>query len=78
MLSAEAFAVEVKDGYIVKNAVKCAEECAVIVEVFAPERGTLVACKHDVVSVFFVVPSVNHVKEQPRVLLVELTINDKP
>ena len=74
MLSPEALAVDVKDGGSVKDPVECAQQGVLLVEVLPPQGRIPVAGEDDVVSPFLVVAPVNQVKEEPGVLLVELTV----
>ncbi len=72
----EALPADVKDRCVVEDAVERAEKRVVLVEVLLQREGLFVAREDDVVRALFVVPTVDHVEEQPRVFLVELTVAD--
>ena len=74
MLATEAFSFNIEYRGIIKDPVQRAQQCIVFVEVAAPLGGVLVAGKHDVEVAFLVVSPVNQIKEQPCILLVELTV----
>ena len=76
LLSPESFTLNVKYSRIVKDPVQGAQKRIVLVEVASPMRWMLVAGKDNVEVAFLVVPSVNEVKEQPGILLVELTVTN--
>ena len=73
-LSPEALSLHRKDNRIIKDAVKSAQEGVVLTEILLPPGGVPVAGKNHVVIAVLLVAAVNHVKEQPGVLLVKLTM----
>lgn len=61
---------------IVKDPVQGAQQCVVLIEVCSLVIRVLVAGKDNVETIFFVVSPDNQVKEQPGILLVELTLTN--
>ena len=74
MLPSVTVTTNVENGRIIKDPIKRTEEIIVIAEVALPQRRVLVACEYDVVAALSVVTPVDHVKEKPRVFLVEFTM----
>ena len=59
---------------ISKDAVQRTQKRRVFIKVLAPESRILVAGEDHVEIAFFVVATVNQIKEQPRILLVEFAM----
>ena len=74
LLSAEAFALNVEYRGIVKDPVQGTQQGVIFVEVGSPMRRMFVAGKYIIEVTFLVVSPVNQIKEQPGILLVELTV----
>ena len=70
----EALALNCKDNRIIKDAVKSTQERIVLAEIFLPLCRVAVAGEDHVEIAFLIVPAVNQIKEQPRILLVEFAM----
>ena len=70
---ATVFTLNVEYRGIVKDPVQRTQQSIILVEIAAPLRKELVAGEHNVEAAFFVVSSVNQVKEQPGILLASLS-----
>ena len=75
-LFSEAFALNVEYCGIVKDPVQSAQQRVILVEVGSPVGRMLVTGEYDVEVAFFIVSPVNQIKEQPGILLVELTVSN--
>ena len=73
-LPTEAFAAQLEHRSIIKDAVQCAEQGGVLVEILAPQRRIFVAGENHVEVAFLVVAAVNQIKEHTGTFLVELAV----
>ena len=73
-LPTEAFAAQLEHRSIIKDAVQCAEQGGVLVEILAPQRRIFVAGENHVEVAFPVVAAVNQIKEHTGTFLVELAV----
>ena len=75
-LPTEAFAAQLEHRSIIKDAVQCAEQGGVLVEILAPQRRISVAGENHVEVAFLVVAAVNQIKEHTGTFLVELAVSN--
>lgn len=73
-LSAEALTTQLKYRSLIKDAVQRTQKRRVFIKVLTPESRILVAGEDHVEIAFLIVPAVNQIKEQPRILLVEFAM----
>lgn len=73
-LPTEAFAAQLEHRSIIKDAVQCAEQGGVLVEILAPQRRIFVAGENHVEVAFLVVAAVSQIKEHTGTFLVELAV----
>lgn len=71
----ETLALNGEHRGISKDPVKSTQQGIVLIEVASPVRRVLVAGEDDIEVALFVVPPVNQIKEQPGILLIELTVS---
>ena len=76
LFAAKTLPTDVEDGCRIEETVERAEQRVGFTEDLTPVRGILVAREDHVERALLVVAAVNHVEEQARVRLVELTVAD--
>ena len=73
-LPAEALAPQLEYRSFIKDAVQRTQKRRVFIKVLTPESWILVAGEDHVEIAFLIVPAVNQIKEQPRILFIKFAM----